>query len=262
MKYLIESLRQLTEANATVALREVMKEFGAGSAASVVTNDNARDVSIRAVDNLVRHSLKMGLMRPSSAVKDIPAAALLGRIRSLDPITDLDSAMDATKKLNKTITRFYDKDGNLTSDAGNAVSAVDASVRALRSLRTMLRKNPDAATASVNALSSDIAGLARSVGSLSKSPRHVKAALVSAATGDPLPSEEGGAEDVPQMEAKERDDVFFLDSRGNVWETCSPNDKDAVNFGPRGSARKVPRSAYKKYVEVGTEDDWTIVDLK
>jgi hypothetical protein len=195
MKYLAESLRQLTEANATVALREVMKEFGAGSAASVVTNDNARDVSIRAVDNLIRHSLKMGLMQPSTAVKDIPPASLLGRIRSLDPISDLDSALNAQKVLNKTVTRFYDKDGNLTGDAGNAVGAVDASVRALRSLRAMLRKNPDAATASVNALSSDIAGLARSVGTLSKSSRHIKAALISAATGEPLPNEEETAED-------------------------------------------------------------------
>ena len=64
MNYLIESLRQLTEASATAALREVMKEFGAGSAASVVTNDNARDVSIRAVDNLIRHSLRKGFARP------------------------------------------------------------------------------------------------------------------------------------------------------------------------------------------------------
>ena len=191
MKYLIESLRsQLNEANATVALREVMKEFGASSAASSVTKDNARDVSIRAVDNLIRHSLKMGLMRPASAVKDIAPASLLGRIRSLDPITDLDTSTAAMKVLSKTVGRFYDKDGNLTSEAGDAVSATDASVRALRALRAMLRKNPDAATASVNALSSDIADLARSVGALSKSPRHVKAALISAATGEPLPSEE------------------------------------------------------------------------
>lgn len=196
MKYLIESLRQLTEASATVALREVMKEFGAGSAASVVTNDNARDVSIRAVDNLIRHSLMKGLMQPKSTVKDIAPGALLGRIRSLDPITDLDSALNATKTLNKTVARFRDNEGNLTGEAGDAVSATDASVRALRSLRTMLRKNPDAATASVNALSADIAGLARSVGTLSKSNRHVKAALVSAATGEPLPNEDASSEEV------------------------------------------------------------------
>lgn len=194
MKYLIESLRQLTEAtSASVALREVMKEFGAGSASSVVTNDNARDVSIRAVDYLIRHSLKKGLMQPKSPVKDISPASLLGRIRSLDPITDVDTALSATKVLNKTVSRFVDNEGNLTGEAGDAAAATEASVRALRSLRTMLRKNPDAATASVNALSSDIADLARSVGSLSKSNRHVKAALISAATGEPLPNEEEGS---------------------------------------------------------------------
>jgi len=186
MNYLIENLRQLTEASATVALKEVMKEFGASSAASNVTSDNAREVSIRAVDNLIRHSLRKGLQTPSSPVKDIPPASLLSRIVSLDPITDLDSALNATKTLNKTVARFRDNDGNLTGEAGDAVSATDASVRALRSLRTMLRKNPDAATASVNALSSDIADLARSIGTLSKSPRHVKAALISAATGEEL----------------------------------------------------------------------------
>ena len=196
MKYLIESLRQLTEASATVALKEVMKEFGAGSAASNVTSDNAREVSIRAVDNLIRHSLMKGLMQPKSAVKDIAPGALLGRIRSLDPISDLDSALTATKTLNKTVARFRDNDGNLTGEAGDAVSATDASVRALRSLRTMLRKNPDAATASVNALSSDIADLARSDGTLSKSNRHVKAALVSAATGEPLPNEDASSEEM------------------------------------------------------------------
>jgi hypothetical protein len=195
MNYLIESLRQLTEANATVALKEVMKEFGAGSAASNVTSENARDVSIRAVDYLIRHSLKKGLMQPKSAVKDIAPSALLGRIRSLDPISDLDSALNATKTLNKTVARFRDNEGNLTGEAGDAVSATDASVRALRSLRTMLRKNPDAATASVNALSSDIADLARSIGTLSKSNRHVKAALVSAATGEPLPNEDASSEE-------------------------------------------------------------------
>jgi hypothetical protein len=186
----------LTEASATVALKEVMKEFGAGSAASNVTSDNAREVSIRAVDNLIRHSLMKGLMQPKSAVKDIAPGALLGRIRSLDPITDLDSALNATKTLNKTVARYRDNEGNLTGEAGDAVSATDASVRALRSLRTMLRKNPDAATASVNALSSDIAGLARSVGTLSKSNRHVKAALVSAATGEPLPNEDASSEEM------------------------------------------------------------------
>jgi len=195
MNYLIESLSQLTEANATVALKEVMKEFGAGSAASNVTSENARDVSIRAVDYLIRHSLKKGLQTPSSPVKDIAPASLLGRIVSLDPITDLDSALNATKTLNKTVARFRDNEGNLTGEAGDAVSATDASVRALRSLRTMLRKNPDAATASVNALSSDIADLARSIGTLSKSNRHVKAALVSAATGEPLPNEDASSEE-------------------------------------------------------------------
>ena len=65
--------------------------------------------------------------------------------------------------------------------------------------------------------------------------------------------------------SRSRDDVFFLDRNHNVWQTCSPNDLDAANFGPRGAARKVPRSAYKSFVVVGTEGyasgAWQIVDL-
>jgi hypothetical protein len=68
--------------------------------------------------------------------------------------------------------------------------------------------------------------------------------------------------DAPAQPRGRAEQVFFLDRNDNVWETCSPNDRDAVNFGPRGAACKVPRSAYRGYVEVGEEDDWRIVELR
>jgi hypothetical protein len=56
--------------------------------------------------------------------------------------------------------------------------------------------------------------------------------------------------------------VFFLDRNDNVWETCSVNDVDGVNFGPRGAARRISRKAYTGFDVVGHEDDWRIVELR
>ena len=49
--------------------------------------------------------------------------------------------------------------------------------------------------------------------------------------------------------------VFFLDSAGNAWETCSADDLDAVAFGPRGCARRVSEEAYIAYINDGMELD-------
>lgn len=199
MKYLIEGLQRavLAESKASIGLRQVAKDFGASSAASQVTDDNVRDVSIRMVDNLVRHSLKMAMRQPAGKVAAFNPSAMLGRIRAIDPITDVDSAFSASKILAKTVERASEEGSGTTE-----VAAVQASVNALRSLRTMLRKNPDAATSSINALSSDIATAATAIGAASKSPRHVKMAIVNAITGEALPSEESEEESAPKMEAR------------------------------------------------------------
>ncbi|MCG3769395.1 MAG: hypothetical protein JW384_00517 [Nitrosomonadaceae bacterium] len=51
------------------------------------------------------------------------------------------------------------------------------------------------------------------------------------------------------------DSVFFVDSAGNAWETCSADDNDAVAFGPRGCARRVSEEAYIAYINDGMEMD-------
>lgn len=212
MKYLVESLHQavLSEGKASIALRQVAKDFGASSAASQITDDNVRDVSIKMVDNLVRHSLKMAMRQPASKVAAFNPSAMLGRIRAIAPVTDVGTAFSASKILSKTVERASEEGGGTPE-----VAAVEASVNALRSLRAMLRKNPDAATASINALSSDIATAATAIGAASKSPRHVKLAVVSAITGEPLPSEENEEGTAPQMEA-----VAMPDLRG-LWDALS-----------------------------------------
>lgn len=212
MKYLIESLHQavLSEGKASIALRQVAKDFGASAAASQIVDDNVRDVSTRMVDYLVRHSLKMAMRQPASKVSAFNPSALIGRIGAIDPVTDVDTAFSASKKLSKTVENASEEGGGTPE-----MAAVEASVKALRSLRAMLRKNPDAATASINDLSSDIATAANAIGAASKSPRHVKLAIVSAITGEPLPSEEGEAGSAPQMEA-----VAMPDLRG-LWDALS-----------------------------------------
>jgi hypothetical protein len=163
-------------------------------------DDNVRDVSTRMVDYLVRHSLKMAMRQPASKVSAFNPSALIGRIGSIDPVTDVDTAFSASKKLSKTVENASEEGGGTPE-----MAAVAASVNALRSLRAMLRKNPDAATASINDLSSDIATAANAIGAASKSPRHVKLAIVSAITGEPLPSEDGEAGSAPQMEGRTAD---------------------------------------------------------
>lgn len=259
MKYLVESLRQavLSEGKASIALRQVAKDFGASSAASQITDDNVRDVSIKMVDNLVRHSLKMAMRQPASKVAAFNPSAMLGRIRAIDPVTDVDTAFSASKILAKTVERASEE-GSGTPE----LAAVEASVNALRSLRAMLRKNPDAATASINALSSDIASAATAIGAASKSPRHVKMAVVSAITGEPLPSEENEEGTAPQMEARGAEPVFFLDGRDNVWQTCSCDDDGAKNFGPRGCAKKIRnRTVPARWKLVGNEGGWDTIEL-
>ena len=56
--------------------------------------------------------------------------------------------------------------------------------------------------------------------------------------------------------------VHFLDRNNNVWEACSMNDVDGVNFGPRGAARRISRKSYSGYNVVGMEADWRIVELR
>ena len=259
MKYLIEGLHQavLAESKASIGLRQVAKDFGASSAASQVTDDNVRDVSIRMVDNLVRHSLKMAMRQPAGKVAAFNPSAMLGRIRAIGPITDVDSAFSAAKILAKTVERASEEGSGTTE-----VAAVEASVNALRSLRTMLRKNPDAATASINALSSDIATAATAIGAASKSPRHVKLAIVSAITGEALPSEESEEESAPKMEARGVEPVFFLDGRDNVWQTCSCDDDGAKAFGPRGCAKKIRNRTFpSRWKLIGNEGGWDTIEL-
>ena len=64
-------------------------------------------------------------------------------------------------------------------------------------------------------------------------------------------------------EANEIEAVFFLDSVGNVWETCSPDDNHAEAFGPRGAARKVRRNVFTSYrvIDADGEAGFTIVEL-
>ncbi len=50
------------------------------------------------------------------------------------------------------------------------------------------------------------------------------------------------------------DSVFFLDSVGNVWETCSADDNDACAFGPRGCARKISSEAYAGFIVCEEEE--------
>ena len=57
------------------------------------------------------------------------------------------------------------------------------------------------------------------------------------------------------------DNVFFLDSVDNVWETCSADDNDAVAFGPRGCARRVSEEAYIAWINDGVEAEWQLVVL-
>jgi hypothetical protein len=259
MKYLIESLHQavLSEGKASIALRQVAKDFGASSAASQIMDDNVRDVSTRMVDYLVRHSLKMAMRQPASKVSAFNPSALIGRIGSIDPVTDVDTAFSASKKLSKTVENASEEGGGTPE-----MAAVAASVKALRSLRAMLRKNPDAATASINDLSSDIATAANAIGAASKSPRHVKLAIVSAITGEPLPSEDGEAGSAPQVEARGVDPVFFLDGQDNVWQTCSCDDKGAKAFGPRGCAKKIRNRTFPaRWKLVGNEGGWDTIEL-
>ena len=64
-------------------------------------------------------------------------------------------------------------------------------------------------------------------------------------------------------EAAKIEAVWFLDSVGNVWETCSPDDNHAKAFGPRGSARKVRRNVFASYrvIDADGEAGFTIVEL-
>ena len=62
-------------------------------------------------------------------------------------------------------------------------------------------------------------------------------------------------------ENQEIEAVFFLDSVANVLETCSPDDLDAVAFGPRGCARKVSSEAYAGVIEGEEEAGFTTVLL-
>jgi len=57
------------------------------------------------------------------------------------------------------------------------------------------------------------------------------------------------------------DSVFFLDSLNNVWQTCSPDDKDAVAFGPRGCDRRVPSSCYSVYQNDEIEAGWQLIEI-
>lgn len=57
------------------------------------------------------------------------------------------------------------------------------------------------------------------------------------------------------------DSVFFLDSWGAIWETCSPDDNDACAFGPRGCARKVAREAYEGFIVCEEEGGFETVLL-
>jgi len=57
------------------------------------------------------------------------------------------------------------------------------------------------------------------------------------------------------------ENVFFVDSLGNVWETCNADDHDACAFGPRGCARQLPTHLYNYYQQYDTEAGFTLVEL-
>jgi hypothetical protein len=57
------------------------------------------------------------------------------------------------------------------------------------------------------------------------------------------------------------ENVFFLDSLGNVWETCNPDDNDALAFGPRGCARKLDKSLIRGFKVTDDEAGFTTVEI-
>ncbi len=57
------------------------------------------------------------------------------------------------------------------------------------------------------------------------------------------------------------DSVFFLDSLNNVWQTCGADDNDAVAFGPRGCARRVPAACYNVYQNDEIEAGWQLIEI-
>jgi hypothetical protein len=57
------------------------------------------------------------------------------------------------------------------------------------------------------------------------------------------------------------DSVFFLDSLGNVWETCSADDNDACAFGPRGCARKLDSNLIRGFKVTDEEAGFLIVEI-
>lgn len=72
----------------------------------------------------------------------------------------------------------------------------------------------------------------------------------------------GGRSAKPRGRKRNGGPVHFLDRNNNVWEACSLNDVDGVNFGPRGAARRISRKSYSGYNVVGMEADWRIVELR
>lgn len=58
-----------------------------------------------------------------------------------------------------------------------------------------------------------------------------------------------------------QENIFFVDSWGSIWETCSPDDNDACAFGPRGCARKLDKSLIRGFKTTDEEAGFEIVEI-
>lgn len=129
----------LAESKATVALRDVVREYGVASAASDITADNEAKVAIALTDNLVRYALPKFLM-----VSNVSGSldSVKTRLRGFEKIDTVDIANDANLVLRRAVLGYNE---NRDRASAKYYDMADAVMMALSALKSLLRADANGA---------------------------------------------------------------------------------------------------------------------
>ena len=154
MRYLAEELNSivggdrsggrvlLAESKATVALRDVVREYGVASAASDITADNEAKVAIALTDNLIRYALPR-ILRGANVSGSLDS--MKTRLPAMPKIDTVDAVTDANLTLRRAVLGY---DENRNRRDAVYYDAADSVMMALSALKSLLRADASGANAS------------------------------------------------------------------------------------------------------------------
>jgi hypothetical protein len=150
MRYLAEELggfvgggsrnsTMLAESKATVALRDVVREYGVASAASDITPDSEAKIAIALTDNLIRYVLPRLLMysNVSGSLDSVKT-----RLREFAKIDTVDAANDANLVLRRAVLGYNE---NRDRASAKYYDMADTVMMALSALKSLLRADASGA---------------------------------------------------------------------------------------------------------------------